>query len=210
MSGVTRSLFHVAIKGFLETVDSLEQDQMTLMALGNFSVRDLLGHTSRALSTIEDYIVPSIISVSQMTAVSYFTHVWKPLGSKERMLRDQNIEERAHSTALNFSEDMKEALHNLALRVENIVKNANDDTAVNTAAGEMKLIEYLPTRTFELSVHTLDLARATGKPIPVCLKPAIEASLMLASSLVIQNNEASEVLLALCGRDTLPTGYSIV
>lgn len=51
-------------------------------------------------------------------------------------------------------------------RVLSLVDGWSDDAPVAMAAGAMALVDYLPTRTFELAVHSLDLARArpNGRP----------------------------------------------
>jgi hypothetical protein len=53
-----------------------------------------------------------------------------------------------------------EAVRIIAARVIPLVERATDDAVVGTPWGGMRLIDYLPTRVFELSVHTLDLAAA--------------------------------------------------
>jgi hypothetical protein len=47
----------------------------------------------------------------------------------------------------------------------------------------MTLIDYLPTRTFELTVHSLDLARALGIESLAVLGPAVSACCELAGRL---------------------------
>ena len=39
-----------------------------------------------------------------------------------------------------------------------------DDPVISTIFGGMRLSDYLPTRTFELVVHGLDIARAAQLP----------------------------------------------
>jgi hypothetical protein len=39
------------------------------------------------------------------------------------------------------------------------VNTASDAVLVSTPVGGMRLIDYLPSRIFELAVHTLDIAR---------------------------------------------------
>jgi hypothetical protein len=74
----------------------------------------------------------------------------------------------------------------------------------------MTLIGYLPTRTFELAVHSLDLAGALHLAVPQVLGPAVSASLVLAAEIAAASPEAPQVLLALCGRRRLPEAFSVV
>ena len=59
----------------------------------------------------------------------------------------------------------------------------------------MTLIDCLPTRTFELAVHGLDLARALGLPTPASLRPGIAASLELAGAIGARLPTAGDLLL---------------
>ncbi len=77
-------------------------------------------------------------------------------------------------------------------------------------AGQMTLAGYLPTRTFELAVHTLDLSAALGAPVPEVLQPAIAMSVMLAAEIAAGLPSAPDVLLALCGRRRLPEAFNVV
>ncbi len=209
-SSDVRSSFDAAAKAFLEIADNLDTSQFDIVALGKFNIRDLLGHTGRALSTIENYMLPAAQSSSQITAADYFAALWKPAGTEERRLRDENIYERGKSEALRFGQDIRQALHTLAERITALVRSAADNTALDTPVGQMQLIEYLPTRTFELCVHSLDLAKASNQAVPVCLEPVIEATLILAARMAVRNNDGPGLLLALCGRQKLPDGYSII
>ena len=80
---------------------------------------------------------------------------------------------------------------------------------VTTIAGGMRLADYLPTRTFELVVHTADLAAALGlasEPPPV---PAAQA-LDLVAQLAVTDGRATALLRAATGREGLPPGFSVL
>lgn len=73
----------------------------------------------------------------------------------------------------------------------------------------MRLSDYLPTRTFELVVHTLDLARALGlrlEPPPA----AATAALHLAVDLAVAGDAAGTLLLTATGRGAPPAGFSVL
>jgi hypothetical protein len=67
----------------------------------------------------------------------------------------------------------------------------------------------LPTRTFELAVHGLDIARAIGISFEL---PAdvLEEATVLAARIATTEGNGETVLLALTGRIELPTAFSIV
>jgi hypothetical protein len=74
----------------------------------------------------------------------------------------------------------------------------------------MPLVDYLPTRTFELTVHSLDLARALGVDPPEVLTPAVTACCELAGGLAGRRPHAADLLLLLTGREHLPPGLTIL
>jgi hypothetical protein len=74
----------------------------------------------------------------------------------------------------------------------------------------MTLTNYLPTRTFELAVHSLDLCRATHIEIPVNLRLAVTTSCELAGRLAGQHPDAADLLLFLAGRTGLRDGLSLI
>jgi len=88
--------------------------------------------------------------------------------------------------------------------------DAHDGTAlVTTIAGGMQLADYLPTRTFELAVHTADLATALGIPPDVPATAAAQA-LNIIADLALTGGLAGPLLLAATGRPGLPAGFSVL
>ena len=67
----------------------------------------------------------------------------------------------------------------------------------------MRLEDYLPTRTFELVVHTADLALALGEPLDA---PATAAAQVLGiiSDIALTDGTAGSLLLLATGRTGLP------
>ena len=80
---------------------------------------------------------------------------------------------------------------------------------LTTIAGGMRLADYLPTRTFELAVHTCDLATALQLPLDVP-RTAADQSLQLISELAAGDGMAGPLLLAATGRTGLPPGFSVL
>mgnify|MGYP003309872599 FL=1 len=84
-----------------------------------------------------------------------------------------------------------------------------DDHIMGTVVGGMRLIDYLPTRTFELIIHTMDLAKAVG----VDAKPpekGMTATLEILGQIALYRGHASDLLLAATGRGGLPVGFSVL
>jgi hypothetical protein len=73
----------------------------------------------------------------------------------------------------------------------------------------IRLHSYLPTRTFELAVHGLDIARAVG----ISYTPpaeVLEEATVLAARIAAAEGHGPTVLLALTGREELPRSFSVV
>jgi hypothetical protein len=88
--------------------------------------------------------------------------------------------------------------------------DARDGTElVTTIAGGMRLGDYLPTRTFELAVHTADLATALGVPPDVPATAAMQA-LHIVADLAVADGTAGPLLLAATGRPGLPARFSVL
>ena len=80
---------------------------------------------------------------------------------------------------------------------------------IETIAGGMRLSDYLPTRTFELVVHTLDIAAALGRDTSAPPQALAEA-VHLATELAVLKGDGQPLLLALTGRNALPDQYSVL
>jgi hypothetical protein len=75
--------------------------------------------------------------------------------------------------------------------------------------GGVRLSDYLPTRTFELVVHGIDIARAAGiDPAPPL--PALRSSAVLAAELAVDNDDGVRILEALTGRGALERGFTVL
>jgi hypothetical protein len=101
------------------------------------------------------------------------------------------------------------ALSELAERVLALIDDQTGDELITTVAGGMRLADYLPTRAFELTVHTADLAAALGVPPDLSPRAAAQA-LHLVAELAAESGRAAPLLLAATGRLGLPAGYSVL
>ncbi len=87
------------------------------------------------------------------------------------------------------------AVAQIAARVLPLVAGLSGTELLTTIAGGMRIADYLPTRVFELVVHTADLAVALGVPAEPPPGPAALA-LGLVSDLAIAGGHAATLLLA--------------
>ncbi|MHB8190244.1 MAG: maleylpyruvate isomerase N-terminal domain-containing protein [Ferrimicrobium sp.] len=208
--GIRRN-FLAAVDGFLELVQGVRPDQWCLPGLGIWNVRALVGHSSRALSTIETYIDRHDGTSLLAGPVEYYLralhHSDEP---REFEQLNEAIAERGRQAGDELGDDPVQQVRALAERVLDIVSASPDDRLLATAVGRMRLIDYLPTRTFELTVHSLDLASAMSVPSPGRLAPAIQECCELAGQLAARRENATELLLLMTGRGDSLSGISVL
>ena len=176
-------------------------DRWDLPGLGEWTVRDLAGHTSRALATVGSYLDADPGPVEVESATGYFRAALQASSAA--------IAERGRDAGRALGDDPAGAVADLDARVQAQVAAAADDAFVGTPAGGMRLLDYLPTRTFELVVHTSDLAAALG----LAASPpdhAAASALRLAVELTRERGATADVLLALTGRRTLPPSFTVL
>lgn len=202
-SAAIRSCYLGAAGAFLELVEQVPEAAWSRPALGEWDVRGLTGHTSRALSTVEAYLSAPATGDRVEGPVAYFLAVRGGVAAEA-------IAARGRETGDALGPDPAAAVRALVGRVTELVGKTPDDAPVATAAGAMTLIDYLPTRSFELAVHGLDLARALGIAPPAALSPAVAASLELAGAIGARLTSAPDLLLLLTGRSGLPGNLSVL
>jgi hypothetical protein len=71
----------------------------------------------------------------------------------------------------------------------------------------MRVRDWIPTRTLELVVHGMDVARAAGIDVAFPAE-AIEEATLLSARLAVKVGDGTVLLQALTGRGTLPEKFS--
>ena len=84
-----------------------------------------------------------------------------------------------------------------------------DDALLATPVGGMRLIDYLPSRVLELTVHTLDILAATGSSREAP-PSAATVSLRLMADLAVERDRATVLLGSLTGRYPLPPTFNVL
>ncbi len=198
--------FQSATRGFADLVAAVGPDQWELPGLGLWSVRELVGHASRSLSLIATYLgadrPPTLQPLAD--AVAYYRAVFAGTEAdpEAKARLDESIAERGRQAGLALGHDPAGHVARLAREAEELVERTADDAVLVLAPGTMTLAGYLPTRTFELAVHGLDLARATGATVPATMQPSIAASCEIAGRLAAAGPLAAAALMLLTGRPT--------
>lgn len=175
--------------------------------LGEWTVRETVGHTARALLTIEEYLGEPV-PIEIASAGEYFARGLRGVEIH------RGIAERGRQAGKELSEEPLPELRELARRALNLVDRSADDAPVATRLGAMTLIEYLRTRVLELTVHTLDLVDALGIEGDLAGPPAAAAGVTLGVltdvAVVRRGDDPRRLLRALTGRGELPAGFNAI
>lgn len=188
----SRRAFAEAARWFVAVTDRV-QGRWDRPGLGEWDVRALVGHTSRALLTVEAYLDRPAREVQIASAADY-------LRATRQIAAGAEVAARGRAAGQALGADPAPAVAVLARRVVALLEDQDPATLVTTVAGGMRLADYLPTRTFELAVHTADLATALGEEVEVPPGAARQA-LDLVADLAITDGLAGRLLRAATGRD---------
>jgi hypothetical protein len=201
-----RTHYRLAAHSFASLAASVDPGHWTRPALGVWDLRSLVGHASRALLTVEAYVhaAATTDAPTLADAVAYF------LASTAALADPVAVADRGRQAGVALGERPADKVAEIVERVLALVDQRADDALVATPVGAMTLAGYLPTRTFELTVHSLDIARAADLDPPPDLGGPIASSLSTAADLAVARGGAGDALLALTGRRALPAGWSVI
>src|SRR5215510_9822733 len=198
-----REAYESAAGLFANTVEQVGPTQWEQPGLGVWTVRDLVGHTSRALLTVELYLTKPATQREVIRPVDYF------LRAQAGLADPASVAARGRAAGAALGPDPTAAVRGIAARVLAQVKIASDEILLSTPVGGMRMIDYLPSRIFELAIHTLDLAAAL--PVMVTLPETVAVvALHLLADMALQPDKAPVLLLAVTGRRALPAGFSVL
>ena len=107
--------------------------------------------------------------------------------------------ERGRAAGAALGDDPAAAVRRLVATVTGKLPAFDDDYVMTTIAGPMRLSDYLPTRTFELVVHGLDVARATGL-VASYDEDVLADAATLAARIAVRTGRGQDLLLAVTGR----------
>lgn len=188
---------------FAGVVDQVDTDGWEAPALGEWLVRDLTGHTFRSFTNVLTYAGQPADEVTAERPVDYFLKAFESLADPKR------VAERGRAAGLEIMDNPSMMVRGFAAQVKNKLGELADDHIIGTPVGGMRIIDYLPTRTFEFVIHTLDLAKAIG----VDAEPpenGMAATLLILGQLALYRGHAPDLVLAATGRHGLPNGFSVL
>jgi len=178
--------FRAASRFFVEAVAAVPVEQYETRWSEEWRVLDLIGHGNRA----------------NVLPVEYYERP-VPIAGPEYLL-PENIAKRGRQAVNELGDDPRAAVRRASERALAMVAKAPQDARVGTPFGEQTLDKYLRSRTAELVLHGLDLR--TG------IDPPPEALCECGSFLVeraVEKKAGLDVLRALSGRGSLPTGFNV-
>ena len=198
-----REKYTAAVVSFTDLLTRVPLSAYDGPGLGDWDLRALVGHTSRALLTVQTYLDRPAAVAEVESAAEY---VVKAVG----VSTDPGaVLDRGRAAGAALGDDPAAFVRTLGADVVAKVAGFDLDYVLETIAGAMRLGDYLPTRTFELVVHGLDVARATGTD-PAYPDEVLADAASLAAQVAVRTGRGPDLLLALTGRAPLPAGFSVV
>ncbi len=197
----SREAFGEAADWFVRTTAEVG-DRWEQPGLGEWDVRALVGHGSRSFVTVESYLGQPAASVEIASTLDYYR-------ATSAIAAGPGVAQRGRDAGAALGADPAAAVAELGSRVLRLVDSCDGTELLTSIVGGMRLADYLPTRTFELTVHTADLAAALGLPLDVPRTPAAHA-LALVGELALAGGRAGPLLLLATGRTSVPVGFSVL
>jgi uncharacterized protein (TIGR03083 family) len=193
---------------FVGLVARVPDDAWDRLALGVWDVQALVGHASRSFTTVFTYLDQRPEKLEVGSPAAYYVATTELVASGGHAAADA-VAERGREAARALGSDPLAAVETLRDRALARLDQAEPDDLMATAAGGMRVRDYLPTRVVELVVHSRDLARALGVELDVPTT-LLRAVALLVAEVAVESGRADVVLDALLGRGNLPPGFSLV
>ncbi len=199
------TVFDSAARSFEQLVRGLGTADWDGPGLGDWDLRALVGHTSRSLVTVIEYLKGPAPNGPLVDAPGYYLAVRDVSATAGA----EAIVERGRQAGRDLGDDPAAAVSALVATACSDVEQAGDPVISVIGGICITLSEYLQTRVFELVVHGLDIARATGRDYRPS-EQVLEAATVLAARIATRSGRGGSLLLGLTGRAELGDGFSVV
>ena len=187
---------------FAGVVDRIGEDDWERPALGQWTLRDLAGHTYRSITTIIGYSEKPAAEAAMDSAVAWV------LTALERA-NPEAVAEMGRSAGLEIIDNPPMFVRGFLNMARGRLSELPDATLMASPWGGIPLVDYLQVRTMELVVHTLDLAQAAGveaEPPP----GGLQVALQVLAGVAVARGQGPALALAATGRAPLPEGFNIL
>jgi uncharacterized protein (TIGR03083 family) len=192
--------FEEAAQAFVDLVAQVRGD-WDRPGLGVWDLRSLVGHTTRALVTVATYVDRPAETEDLTSAAAYLA------GSSA--VDPERVAERGRQAGVDLGDDPVGRVAAAAEHAVARVRDTDPGTLVQTVNGGMRVGAYLPTRTFELVVHSADVAAALGLE-PDVPPAALREAAGLATQVVLDQGRGQDLLLTLTGRADWPADLVVI
>jgi hypothetical protein len=204
-----RRAFRSAAVSFADLIGRVPADRWDDPALGDWSLRELAGHaTSSGLRQVPAVLDTPAEEIGRASSEDYWLLARAvPPGVLAAARKASSEDALANAEALRG--DPSGVVGDLVGQATQALGRVADDDLVETPAGGMRVRDWIPTRTFELVVHGLDVAGAAG--VELFLGPEVyaEAAAQAARTAAVAG-DGPALLRALTGRAPLPPAFTIV
>ena len=200
---MSRLAYRQAVVCFLETAGRVRPEQWDAPGLGVWTVRDLVGHASRSITRVEEFGVRRAESIDITSAVHHYRR------SLRQPSDDERVAERGRIAGRELGDDPLATMNADWARAEPVLDATDEDTVIDYDNGGIRFGDYLETRIFELTVHTLDLANAIGVEVEPS-REALGVTLQLLAALAVESGRGAPLALSGTGRGPLPDGYTVL
>jgi uncharacterized protein (TIGR03083 family) len=194
-----------AARAFAHLVHELPAPDWAGPGLGEWDLRALVGHTSRSLITVSTYLQTTAEREDATSAADYYVKIRDYAAT----LDAADIVARGRQAGRDLGSDPAATIDGLVDRALADLDGVGDPLITVIGGMGIRLSHYLSTRTFELAVHGLDIARACGIA-PVVPADVLADATMLAARIGVALGQGESMLLALTGRSSLPDSFSVV
>jgi hypothetical protein len=204
-----RDTYLAAADTFTDLIARLPADGWDAPGLGEWSRRDLVGH---AVSSGLREVTPVLTNPAGQPVVQSTEGYWAFARSAPRELVRAAIAastEDARASGLALGADPADQVRRLVGVAAAALARVGDDDLVESAVGGMRVADWIPTRTFELAVHGLDVAASAdlGFPLPAAVLADVAAQ---AARVAVAVGDGPLLVRTLTGRATLPQHFSVV
>ena len=198
----TRDAFRESVAQLTEVVRLIPPDAWGKPALGEWSVRELTAHVVRVVGGAITYASPGS-PITLESAADYYVQAM----SSPRI--HEQIAERAREAVVDLGDDPLEALQAVAERTMTAIAERDGNAPIASPFGGLRLDDYLPTRTLEIVIHTMDIAEAVSVPYEPSPN-ALNATVTLLAEIAVIHGDGTALMLALSGRQALPAGFNVL
>jgi uncharacterized protein (TIGR03083 family) len=204
-----RDTYLAAADAFADLVVRLPGTGWEAPGLGIWTRRDLVGHTvSSALRQVPPVLANPAGHQEILSPEGYWAFARSvPPELYAAAVAASSVD--ARKTGADLGADPADEVRHLVGAAAAALAMVGDDDLVETAAGGMRVADWISTRTFELTVHGLDLASSAG--VAFSLPGDVMAeSAALAARVAVALGDGPLLLRTMTGRASLPEGFSVV